>query len=850
MQNVHVGLFSISHELMCVLNPEGGLLDLSPSWRETTGFEVEALRQKTLLELAHPDDRLEYESCLVDAVRGAGHGGSDGMAGGAVIGAVLRVRHSDGSYLWVKWRFVRHDATTVIASGKDVSQELKSHSRLKQLEENSNIGTWEIDLETQYLHWSEQTHRIHETDPFSYKPKLDDGIRFYHPSSVPIITSLVEEMMATGRGFDVNLRFVTAKGNLIWVRSIARAQMRDGKVVRCYGSFQNITVEYEQQEAIREAKERFDVVVNNIPVVLCMVGQDKRFEWVNQGWLHELGWDVESMAERDMLFEFCPDSDERQRYADFVRSGASGFRDFCLQRRDGTKVHMSWANVRLSNGKTIGIGQNISARKEIEAELQRTHAELEKFFSVSVDMHCVAGLDGYFKRVNPAFSRILGYSENELLSRPILDFIHPDDLERTANEVRTLEIAQKGVAFENRYRHRDGHYRILSWLSGRDEKTGLIYAAARDVTREREMERDLKQILAALDRSAIVAITDKKGKILSANQKFVELSGYSLEELIGKDHRIVNSGAHGKEFIRDLWQTILAGKVWNGELQNRRKNGEPYWVQTCISPLYDPSGEIERFIAIRIDVTARKTAEAKMLNSAKLASLGEMAAGVAHEVNNPLAIIHGKCDQLIDRLQQGSLGNEAPDRDLKDLKKIAETSQRIARIVRALLSFSRDFKVGAFAPVNVRSIIEDSLELCRERFKNHGVELRLRIDGDFVIDCQPIQIGQVMLNLLNNAFDAVQGLDERWVEVFLARQGSAIVIAVTDSGAGIPRETAVKLMQPFFTTKEVGKGTGLGLSISKGIVEQHGGQLLYDQASKNTRFVVELAESKAKSLAS
>ncbi len=221
-----------------------------------------------------------------------------------------------------------------------------------------------------------------------------------------------------------------------------------------------------------------------------------------------------------------------------------------------------------------------------------------------------------------------------------------------------------------------------------------------------------------------------------------------------------------------------------------------------------------------------------------MASLGEMASGIAHEINNPLAIITAKTAHLMKVLEAGTVD---PLSARKDLVRIQQTAYRIASIVKGLRAFSRSADRDPFAAVSLDNLINDTLSLCHERFKNSGVELILRDIPNVSIDCRGSQISQVLLNLLNNAFDVVQALPAKWVSLSVAELPSEkIQFSVTDSGNGISPDIVEKLMQPFFTTKDVGKGTGLGLSIARGIIEDHGGQIYYDKTSANTRFVFEL----------
>lgn len=239
----------------------------------------------------------------------------------------------------------------------------------------------------------------------------------------------------------------------------------------------------------------------------------------------------------------------------------------------------------------------------------------------------------------------------------------------------------------------------------------------------------------------------------------------------------------------------------------------------------------------------RKQSEAVLVNSARLASLGEMSGGVAHEINNPLAIILAKTSQLKLLVSREPIARDAV---LKGLEKIESTGWRISKIVRGMRTFSRDAEGDPFSVVSLKSVIEEALEVCGERFRNNGIDLRLGPQPEGEIECRPTQISQVLLNLLNNAFDAVQERaaahpsEPRWVEYSAQDNGEYWRILITDSGPGIPPDIAAKIMQPFFTTKGPGKGTGLGLSICRGIVEKHQGRFALDRECSHTRFVIEI----------
>lgn len=289
-----------------------------------------------------------------------------------------------------------------------------------------------------------------------------------------------------------------------------------------------------------------------------------------------------------------------------------------------------------------------------------------------------------------------------------------------------------------------------------------------------------------------------------------------------------------------IWQTMQnCQKGLGSEFQEKIASNDR-WLEFRIYPNHQG---LSLFIR---DITERKKFEEAMeeqklkaLAFSKLSTLGEMAAGIAHEINNPLAIIQLKAQQLKEIIEDpDSFG---PEPIFKAADKIESTTLRIAKIVKALRTLSRDGDNDPFVVAPLKTIVDDALEVCKERFLIHGVELISQCNFDGIeLECRPVQISQVVLNLVANAFDSVQRLDAKWVRLELENLSDEIRIHVTDSGSGISSENQQKLFVPFFTTKEIGKGTGLGLSISKSIIDLHGGQLYYDGSCENTRFTIVL----------
>lgn len=328
----------------------------------------------------------------------------------------------------------------------------------------------------------------------------------------------------------------------------------------------------------------------------------------------------------------------------------------------------------------------------------------------------------------------------------------------------------------------------------------------------RDRTKDLADVNYALDQSAIVAITDTKGRIKYVNQKFCDISKYSREELLGQDHRILNSGYHPKEFIRTLWQTIANGRIWRGEIRNRAKDGTIYWVDTTIVPFLDGRGKPYQYMAIRYEITDRKRSEELLREQAALARLGQMAAVVAHEVKNPIAGIRGALQVIQSRMP-------AEQRDRAIISDIVARLDALNGIVQDLLTFARPPKPH-HELVDLNGVILSIVELLRR--DPALAALQVNISGDQrPVSADPELLRLVFQNLLMNAGQAMAG--QGAVDVTLTADGSAFRVAIRDHGPGMPPEVREKAFDPFFTTKH--RGTGLGLPIARRVVEAHGGHI-------------------------
>lgn len=354
--------------------------------------------------------------------------------------------------------------------------------------------------------------------------------------------------------------------------------------------------------------------------------------------------------------------------------------------------------------------------------------------------------------------------------------------------------------------------------------------------------REIADLKAALDEHAIVAFTDPQGRITFVNDKFCAISKYSREELLGQDHRIINSGHHPKEFMRNLWGTIGRGRVWHGEIMNRAKDGSIYWVDTTIVPFLDEGSKPRQYVAIRADITERKRAEdtIRQLNAGLEQRVAERTAqleaanreleafsySVSHDLRAPLRAVDGFSQAVID-----DFGPLLPEEGVRYLETIRASTQRMGALIDDLLAFARlnrlDLNRKAVDP---DALVRASLDDLGFPWANRKVDVRIgalpACTGD------PVLLRQVWMNLLSNALKYTRKRERAWVEVGCTRTGEGDTFHVRDNGTGFDMRYAQKLFGVFqrLHRQEEYEGTGVGLAIVQRIVQRHGGRVWAEAA--------------------
>lgn len=462
----------------------------------------------------------------------------------------------------------------------------------------------------------------------------------------------------------------------------------------------------------------------------------------------------------------------------------------------------------------------------------------ERFFKEAKDLFLIITADGFAAEISPSWEAQLGWSPAELKSKVLNEFLHPEDQSQFKNDLVQNDSRSEQIYVSARFQHKNGVYRYLSWSFKKAAEGGLIFSMARDITDIRKNNLSLEAMMASLD--DLILLVDESGLFIDLWTANPNLLFLPADQILGRNIRDV-FGYFGVGFESVLLQSLRLNRPLSLEFQFPNKKG---WYSAKVNPIQKTSGQkrlasfLIRDISDKIEADdALDNERGKLLAASKMATLGEMAAGIAHEINNPLAIIQGKAWLLKKQVDENTID---PISFNTGLQTIHDTTIRISKIIHGLKAFARHGEKDPFVEATISSIIDDTMELCREKFKNNSIPVRIAGKRPYMLQCRSVQISQVFLNILSNAFDAIQGTIDPWVEVLIIELDSGIEVSITDSGKGISRAIQEKIFQPFFTTKEIGKGTGLGLSIAKGIIESHGGEFFYDKGGINTKFVIRL----------
>ena len=604
------------------------------------------------------------------------------------------------------------------------------------------------------------------------------------------------------------------------------------------------------QEAIRASEAQFRSFAQAMPNHVWTAPADGRLDWFNERVSEYSGREPQELLGDAWIEIVYPDDRETSiaQWRDALAAGERYETEFRIRSASGEfRWHLVRAvPIRAESGEIIRwIGTNTDIHEQKLAEVE-TARDRNRLWKLSQELMLVCDYEGLVTAVNPSAERLLGWSEGEMVGRSLADFVHPDDLDRTAAELLKLSQGATTLAFENRYRVKAGGYRLLDWTAVPD--TGRIHAIGRDITEERRATRDRDRIWNLSPVLKVVASRD--GTIAAANPTWTKVTGWLPAETVGR--RIVEFvEPSDREAASERLARVASGSsiMASESFLLTRDGGRRRIAWTSI-----PDGDT--IYAFGRDITAETEAAAALANSEaalrqaqKMEAIGQLTGGVAHDFNNLLQVVSGNL-QLLGR---DIAGNEKATRRIQNAM---EGVARGSRLASQLLAFGRRQPLAPKV-IDLGKLIRGMDEMLR-RALGETIEIESVVAGGLwntLVD--PSNVENALLNLAINARDAMDGSGKLTIEAGNAvldtayarahpdvTPGRYVMLAVTDTGSGIPPEIVDKVFDPFFSTKPEGKGTGLGLSMVYGFVKQSGGHVkIYSEPGEGTTIRLYLPRS-------
>ncbi|MEO8375268.1 MAG: PAS domain-containing protein [Sphingomonas bacterium] len=778
-----------------------------------------------------------------------------------------------------------------------------SEERLQMaLDASGDVGTWEWDLINDVVVGDDRMARLYGVDPrFADEGAPASAyLQHIHPDDYESLSAIVLAGLANGRPISHEYRLVFPDGTERWLSMRGRCRNgEDGRPKRFSGVSLDISVAKRNEAELRHAKEEREFILNLVEKLRAQQDPDDVMQIAAEAVGRRLGVNragfFKVIDDRILEYGACwvdgvlppltgsvPTLSFGEGLGDVIRAGRTlvfGTPDDTVRPLDSaldaidTKAGVSvpflrgghWeAGFYLSHGEPrawtpeeVSLVEEIAqlswdaaarvraaaslkaVNESLVGEVARSVAERDRIWDVSHDLLGVLDLNGVWTSVNPAWKKMLGWSQDEIIGRTSEWLHHPDDLEPTRREIIRVIAGKHSSGFQNRYRTSGGDYRTLSWQATRAEDR--IYVTARDVTEERQQQAALlaaeertRLVLEAMDGVGVWTYDIALDRFFS-DVGFAGVYGFEAER-VGEGATLAEVIAltHPDDLAR-LQQAIAQVRERQGDDQIEyrivRPDGSIRWIMSRIHVLLDAAGKREKVIGVGIDVTRQRELEDRLRQAQKMEAVGQLTGGLAHDFNNLLTAISGAMEMMQMRLKQGRIA------DLPRYIATAQTaSGRAAALTHRLLAFSRRQPLDP-KPVDVNRLVADIEELVRGTVGPGVVVEVMREAALWPTLVDPNQLENALLNLCINARDAMAGgghltirtanisLDARGAHERDLTPGEYLSLSVSDTGTGMTPEVIARAFDPFFTTKPMGQGTGLGLSMIYGFARQSGGQV-------------------------
>ncbi len=821
------------------LDENGCFLDINPMWLKTLGYKRDEVIGKCFGDFLHPD-YIEHFKISFAAFKKRGY----------VSDVQFQLRRKNNTYIYVSFEgrvgytpggkfeqsyCVFKDITeqkaleNALIKAKEKAE--RNENELLKAQEIAHLGSWYLNVETNEVTWTEELYKMYDFDPSLPPPPYTRHMTLFTDESWEILSKSLAKTRETGIPYELELKTVKKDGKNGWMWVRGEAVKDDGNnIIGIWGAAQDIT----ERKRVEEKLKTSDRVFKHSLDMLCIAGFDGYFKVLNPAWSKTLAWTDEELLSKPWIDFVHPD--DRDATKDIKSVIVDGKEVYQFENRyickDGSIKWLSWNSFPYPEENIMfGVARDITVSKQRELMINN-------FFEQPLNLNLVAGFDGKIHRVNSAWELFLGYKKDEILKADFFDFIHPDDISITIEEMEKLGKGITTLHFENRYRHKNGEYRKLAWsaISSLDEN--LIYAVAFDITEKQQAEEQMRFLSAITENMHdSIVVTDLEGHITYINKGAEKLYGYRLEELAGKSPDLFNVDSKADEIQSELYETVARGETFYGEALNQRKDGTVFTCEFTIAPLKDKMGAVTSFIGLQRDITEKRNLEKAVIRQERLSAIGELASGVAHDFNNALQIIMGGVEM--------AMVAEDPVELNQYLQSIKHSAGDAASRVRKLQRFAQKSQFqNESIPININHLSDDVIKeakLLINQYQEKGIHIELKTDyqAKSNIEGNEGELRSCLYNLIKNSTEAMP--DGGKITISTYENDAKIYVRVTDSGTGMDKEAQKKIFQPFFSTKGFEPGRGLGMAQVYSTIRDHRGDIYIKKSEPGKGTVIEFA---------
>tara|TARA_R100000306_G_scaffold62456_2_gene70455 strand:- start:10790 stop:13789 length:3000 start_codon:yes stop_codon:yes gene_type:complete len=733
----------------------------------------------------------------------------------------------------------------------DAQRTLSDQSHLLEVAASAGgLGGWSVDLQTGVVRWSDEVARIHGKSAGYNPASLDEALSYYPESDQAYLRSAFQRTLSTKESFNVESRIVLSNGQIVWVHASGRAvENADGDVAQIEGALQDITARKVAEQTSRISLQRFQQLAESMPITVWTAAENGDTEYVTARFFEYAGVADRRFEKNQWQHYVHPDdlSSVLEVWQHALKTGEPYEVEARLRRADGEyRWHLTRA-VRVRDRvdgtlKWFGSLIDVHEQRRVAQQAHDLASRLYNTLESITDAFFTLDTDWNFTYLNGQAEKLLKCDRSELIGRNVWVEFAPARGTTFESEYRRAMKTGQPVVFEQFYPPLDIWLQVHAYPS----KEGLaVYF--QDITRKHNALAHLRLLETALSRlNDVVIITEAAPvsepgpRIVYVNDAFVRRTGYSREEVMGKSPRILQGSGTARTELERIRQALKSWRPVRAELLNYTKAGDEYWIEIDIVPMIDDSGWYSHWVAVERDISERKLLEDRVRHLQRMDAIGQLTGGVAHDFNNLLTVMVGNAELLVESIDERSeLSTSA--------RMIAQAGTKGAELTKRLLAFARRQPLEPRA-LNVSRVVTGMQSLLLRTLGEH-IELEFVMGaGLWSAMVDPSQLEDALLNLAINARDAMLSggrltieTGNVWFSSDYAREhpdlspGQYVMIAVSDTGCGIPPENMKRLFEPFFTTKPRGQGTGLGLPMVFGFLKQSGGHLtVYSESGQGT----------------